>query len=57
MMSVRRFWTCWFCKKRRDEVKLLIAGPSDICICDECVRLCAEIVYEHKKEKIRGDNK
>jgi ATP-dependent Clp protease ATP-binding subunit ClpX len=36
---------CSFCGKRHDEVQKLIAGP-DVNICDECVRLCMEIVNE-----------
>ena len=34
---------CAFCEKQRHEVARLIAGPTCY-ICDECVRLCTEIV-------------
>lgn len=37
--------TCSFCGKSQDEVKKLIAGPS-VCICDECIDLCQEIIAE-----------
>ncbi len=40
---------CSFCGKRRDQVNKLIAGgarPGGVFICDECVRLCNEIVEE-----------
>jgi hypothetical protein len=30
---------CSFCKKRRDQVNRLIAGPGNYYICDECVDL------------------
>ncbi|MBI1317997.1 MAG: ATP-dependent Clp protease ATP-binding subunit ClpX [Candidatus Hydrogenedens sp.] len=42
--------TCSFCGKRHDQVNKLIAGP-DVNICDECVRLCMEIVAEDKATK------
>jgi len=42
--------TCSFCGKRHDQVNKLIAGP-DVNICDECVRLCMEIVAEDKAAK------
>jgi len=42
--------TCSFCGKRHDEVNKLIAGP-DVNICDECVKLCSEIISEDKARK------
>jgi hypothetical protein len=36
---------CSFCRKSQHEVKKLIAGPS-VCICDECVGLCVDIIRE-----------
>ena len=41
---------CSFCGKRQDEVLILIAGPNDTYICDECVDKCYAIVKEHRKE-------
>ena len=37
---------CSFCNKPEDQVHKLITGPGGVCICDECVELCAEIVEE-----------
>lgn len=34
---------CSFCGKDHEEVRKLIAGPT-VFICDECVRLCQEIL-------------
>ncbi len=45
--------TCSFCGKRHDEVGKLIAGP-DVNICDECVKLCNEIVAEDRARKRGG---
>jgi len=36
---------CSFCGKKEAQVKRLIAGPG-VCICDECVDLCCDILYE-----------
>ena len=42
---------CSFCGKTQDEVKKLIAGPG-VYICDECIRLCDEIIAEDDKENL-----
>ena len=35
---------CSFCGKSEDQVKKLLAGPSGVCICDECVDTCISIL-------------
>lgn len=37
---------CSFCGKDAKDVVKLIAGPDGVHICDECVRLCREIIDE-----------
>ena len=37
---------CSFCGKSAKDVRKMIAGPDGVHICDECVRLCREIVDE-----------
>ncbi|MFG2074722.1 ATP-dependent Clp protease ATP-binding subunit ClpX [Nonomuraea maritima] len=37
---------CSFCDKAQDEVRRLIAGPASVCICDECVGVCKELMAE-----------
>ena len=37
---------CSFCGKPQDEAKKLVAGPG-VCICDECVNLCVDILGEN----------
>jgi ATP-dependent Clp protease ATP-binding subunit ClpX len=37
---------CSFCNKDEADVKKLIAGPTDVAICDECVMVCHAIVVE-----------
>jgi len=39
--------SCSFCGKGQREVKKLIAGPT-VYICDECIRLCNDIIAEEK---------
>jgi hypothetical protein len=36
---------CSFCGKSQEKVQRLVAGPN-VFICDECVRLCNEIMAE-----------
>ena len=40
---------CSFCGKNQKEVKKLIAGPS-VYICNECIKLCGEIIEDEEKE-------
>ena len=37
---------CSFCGRKANEAARLIAGPAGVFICDECVRLCQEILNE-----------
>ncbi|MQA95507.1 MAG: ATP-dependent Clp protease ATP-binding subunit ClpX [Streptosporangiales bacterium] len=41
---------CTFCGKSQKQVKKLIAGPGRICVCDECVELCNELIEEDLAE-------
>ena len=41
--------TCSFCGKPQSQVRRLIAGP-DVYICDECVKLCEDILAEEFPE-------
>ena len=45
---------CSFCGKSQHEVKKLIAGPT-VYICNECVRLCLDILDETKEVECIGD--
>lgn len=44
-MSDNKEYNCSFCGKHKNEIKTLIAGPNNF-ICNECVDLCHEIVYD-----------
>jgi ATP-dependent Clp protease ATP-binding subunit ClpX len=41
---------CSFCKRNQEEVNRLIAGPDEVYICDECVKLCQEILEEEAEQ-------
>ena len=42
---------CSFCGKTQDQVRKLIAGPNGAYICDECVKLCTEVLQEERYKK------
>ncbi len=42
---------CSFCNKSQSQVKKLIAGPSGVYICDECVEICEDILEEELEEE------
>jgi ATP-dependent Clp protease ATP-binding subunit ClpX len=52
---------CSFCSKGRKDVTKMIVGASKVCICNECIKLCNEILYEDNKkintEKVRAGEK
>ncbi|MFC4612737.1 ATP-dependent Clp protease ATP-binding subunit ClpX [Streptomyces maoxianensis] len=41
---------CTFCGKSQKQVNRLIAGPDQLCICDECVVLCNELIDDERSE-------
>lgn len=47
---------CSFCGKRNDEVLVLIAGLNDLSfICDGCVRLSQDIVFDRRVLRAAAD--
>ncbi len=53
----RELKRCSFCGKTQNQVRKLIAGPG-VCICDECIELCAEIIDEdiYRAEAAAGED-
>jgi ATP-dependent Clp protease ATP-binding subunit ClpX len=47
---------CSFCGKGQREVRKLIAGPT-VYICDECIRLCSDIIADQTGDKKIGFQK
>ncbi len=48
---------CSFCDKTEDQVKRLVEGPNQTCICDECVKLCSEIIVKQVVEEVHESGK
>lgn len=46
---------CSFCGKSVNEVKKLISGKN-VCICDECIGLCSDIINSDSKKKTTSDS-
>ncbi len=42
---------CSFCGKTQEEAKVLIAGPNEVYICDDCISQCNLLVKEELKEE------
>ena len=45
---------CSFCGRTQHEVRKMIAGPTDIFICDGCINVCYEVL---KREALHDDTK
>jgi len=45
---------CTFCTKAESMVTNLISGPGKICICNECVEICNQILKVDKKKAYKG---
>ncbi len=41
---------CSFCNKTQDQVRKMIAGPTGVYICDECVDICTQIIEEEEDD-------
>ena len=50
---MRTTYRCSFCGKSQDQVQRLIAGPSGVYICDECIDLCREIIEEEQATAVK----
>lgn len=46
---------CSFCGKSKDEVQKLISGPSSIFVCNECVKVCNDIIKEEEKAETSNE--
>jgi len=46
---VLRVLRCTFCNKDQNDVRKLIAGPKHVCICNECVEICNDIIADDQR--------
>lgn len=51
MAQPTRMTFCSFCGKPQAEVRKLIAGPSSVFICDQCVLVCKNLVDKELKDQ------
>ncbi|MBQ4155684.1 MAG: ATP-dependent Clp protease ATP-binding subunit ClpX, partial [Clostridia bacterium] len=35
---------CSFCGKDESQVRQIVRAPNDVCICDECIKLCNQVI-------------
>lgn len=52
VVKTKRPFSCSFCGITHEEAKVIIAGPM-VNICDECVDLCTQIVYEWRAAPLK----
>ena len=52
----RTQYHCSFCGKNQDQVNRLIAGPGSVYICNECVKLCQDIITEEENPVVETLN-
>ena len=51
-------YRCSFCGKSDRQVNRLIAGTGGVAICDDCVKICNDILCKHTgqpREKVMAD--
>ena len=48
--SNAKVYRCSFGRKTDDKVNRLVAGPNGVYICDECIKLCSEILDNDEKD-------
>lgn len=46
---------CSFCGKPKELTKRLIAGPSGIYICDECIEICRDVALEEERAEKKDE--
>jgi ATP-dependent Clp protease ATP-binding subunit ClpX len=46
---------CSFCGRNSDNVETIIAGPSGINICNDCIGICNTMLAEEKRKKTKRD--
>lgn len=47
---------CSFCGKPDSKVRKMIAGPSGVFICDECIEVCSDIIEEELAYEVDEDS-
>lgn len=51
-MSEKKSLNCSFCGKNEVNVKLIIAGPDNVNICEVCVSICVSVMADNYRTSI-----
>lgn len=43
--------TCSFCGRSEDEGLMMFGGPSNVCICHNCIQVCSGVIQEQFKQE------
>ena len=54
MPTKKNTMRCSFCGKDQNEVERMLAGPNNICICNECVQLCYSLIADEDFDKAQS---
>ena len=54
MPTKKNTMRCSFCGKDQNEVDRMLAGPNNICICNECVQLCYSLIADENFDKAQS---
>ena len=46
---------CAFCGRTEKQVAFLIPSPTGVCLCDDCVEECRDLIEEHRPSLIEDD--
>lgn len=46
---------CSFCGKSEDLVEKIVSGPDGVCICNECIDLCLDVLNRTRDDSKTGD--
>ena len=47
---------CDFCGKSEDEVQRMLAGPQGVCICDNCIEACVNVLKSEAAQSSHADS-
>lgn len=56
MSNIIPFYVCAFCFLKHTEVRKLIQGPNNVCICDKCIESCVELIKDSEQAKPETEN-
>ena len=46
---------CSFCGNTAQDVRMMVAGPNNIYICEECITICYEVLLDNYKNELEEE--